>query len=203
MTPKERAPAQKAAKDMRVHILTTASHLMLEKGVRATSINDIAQAAGISKGTLYYYYSAKDDIVYDIADRNLTQITEEFMAWLSQMEQKHSPVVILKALFHRVLGAQDRGRLHLYLLSDALINNQELAAKFKRRYDDCLTALKVALDTVTGPKETNQAMAHLLLAALDGLAVQKMCGTENIPVEEIVGLLFASIECEQETQEQY
>jgi AcrR family transcriptional regulator len=36
------------------HILEVAGRLLVEKGVRDTSLSDIAREAGISKGTLYY-----------------------------------------------------------------------------------------------------------------------------------------------------
>ncbi len=189
MAPAKAAAAQGPSRDMRAHILAVTCELMQEKGVRATSISDIAQAAGISKGTLYYYYSAKEDIVYDIADRNLAQITEEFTAWAGQMGRKSSPQTILTALVRRVLGAEDRGRLHLYLLSDALSGSRELADKFQRRYSDCLAAMAQALDSLLGPGPDNQPLAHLLLAVLNGLMVQRMCGIDPIPVDRIVELL--------------
>ena len=35
----------------------------------------------MSKGTLYYYYSSKDDILFDVADRYLNGLLDEFLAW--------------------------------------------------------------------------------------------------------------------------
>ncbi|NLB53646.1 MAG: helix-turn-helix transcriptional regulator, partial [Syntrophomonadaceae bacterium] len=40
--------------------------LMAEKGIIKTSLADIAREVGISKGTLFYHFASKDDLVNDI-----------------------------------------------------------------------------------------------------------------------------------------
>ena len=47
----------------RAHIAAAASVLFLKQGVAATSMDDIAKAAGYSKATLYVYFENKDEIV--------------------------------------------------------------------------------------------------------------------------------------------
>jgi len=46
-------------------IEAASNELMTERGVTDTSLADIAGEVGISKGTLFYYYSSKNDLVYD------------------------------------------------------------------------------------------------------------------------------------------
>ena len=47
----------------REHIASAASVLFLQKGIAATSMDDIAKAAGYSKATLYVYFENKDEII--------------------------------------------------------------------------------------------------------------------------------------------
>ena len=47
----------------RENIMSAASILFMEKGVTATSMDDIAKAAGYSKATLYVYFENKEEIV--------------------------------------------------------------------------------------------------------------------------------------------
>lgn len=47
----------------REHIAAAASALFLEKGITATSMNDIAKAAGYSKATLYVYFKDKEEMI--------------------------------------------------------------------------------------------------------------------------------------------
>ncbi|MDE6365791.1 MAG: TetR/AcrR family transcriptional regulator [Lachnospiraceae bacterium] len=47
----------------RENIVSAASVLFMEKGISATSMDDIAKAAGYSKATLYVYFENKEEIV--------------------------------------------------------------------------------------------------------------------------------------------
>lgn len=55
--------AAKQPEDRRLEILQTAEHLFTTQGYNKTTIEHILQAVGIAKGTLYYYYQSKADIL--------------------------------------------------------------------------------------------------------------------------------------------
>jgi len=50
-------------------IMDSALQLFAKKGYSATSINDIAQLANISKGLIYNYFASKEDVLQSIWDR--------------------------------------------------------------------------------------------------------------------------------------
>jgi AcrR family transcriptional regulator len=50
-------------------ILAAASHIFLEKGYEAASLQDIASAVGILKGSVYYYIKTKEDLLYELVRR--------------------------------------------------------------------------------------------------------------------------------------
>lgn len=60
-------------------IRRTAARIFHEKGYDATSIQDIADAVGILKGSLYYYIDSKEDLLFDVIrsahDRGLQDAT--------------------------------------------------------------------------------------------------------------------------------
>lgn len=47
----------------RENIAAAASKLFMEKGITATSMNEIAKIAGYSKATLYVYFENKEEII--------------------------------------------------------------------------------------------------------------------------------------------
>ena len=47
----------------REEILTTAQRLFTERGVRATSIGQVAAVVGMTRANLYYYFSSKDELL--------------------------------------------------------------------------------------------------------------------------------------------
>ena len=180
--------AEKILVDMKTHILTVATSLMTEKGIKQTSLNDIAKKAGISKGTLYYYSSAKEDIIYDIADRNLTQITNEMMDILNNAANISLKDVLL-TLYNKVLEAETRGKLHLYLLNE-VSTNEKLADKFKIRYSEWRESIQEGISKFNPNTGKNKILSLLILSSLDGLIVQKLCGYDAIPVNEIVDFII-------------
>lgn len=182
--------------DMKSHILNVAGSLMTKKGVKNTSLKDISKVAGISKGTLYYYYSAKDDIIYDIAEENLSKITDEMLMLANEIDEQTSLNEIMVKLFKKVVNDEKRGLLHLYLLNEAVTFNLDLALKFKKQYELWQETIVSVLDKVNKNKCENIIFGKLILAVLDGFIIQKMCGAEEIPYDEVVGLILKDIKKE-------
>lgn len=59
-------------KQMRREMILQASEsVFFEKGLRATTLDEIAERAEVSKGTIYLYYSSKEDLYYSLMIRGL------------------------------------------------------------------------------------------------------------------------------------
>ncbi len=96
-------------RNIREDILAAASDLMMRKGVKETSLKDIANEVGISKGTLYYHFSSKDDMIFEIADKHLTQVTDDLEKWVSNIDNNASFEQILTMVIERVSNLETRG----------------------------------------------------------------------------------------------
>jgi AcrR family transcriptional regulator len=57
--PRSAAPAR----DRRAVILARSAELFATRGVAATTVRDIGEAAGLLSGSLYHYFPSKDAIV--------------------------------------------------------------------------------------------------------------------------------------------
>ena len=55
-------------------IITVAARLFKEKGYRATTLEDIAAAVGMLKGSLYYYIQSKEELLYIVVREPVRQI---------------------------------------------------------------------------------------------------------------------------------
>lgn len=59
-------------------LLKTAYELFLSKGYDAVSVDEIIKAAGIAKGTYYYYFKSKEETLEEVLDMMIAK--EEFKA---------------------------------------------------------------------------------------------------------------------------
>ncbi len=75
--PIELTRKQREKLDRRNSIIDAAEKVFSKKGVEATTMDDVAEAAEFSKGTLYSYFSSKDDLFLAVASRPLIQFIEQ------------------------------------------------------------------------------------------------------------------------------
>lgn len=59
----------KEYEERRKEILETAERLFLTKGYTKTTVNDILKEIGIAKGTFYYYFKSKEEVMDEIIMR--------------------------------------------------------------------------------------------------------------------------------------
>ena len=63
----------------RKEILSAALEVFSQKGFYTTPISEVAQKAGIAKGTIYEYFKSKDELFISLLDYALTDLLEEFI----------------------------------------------------------------------------------------------------------------------------
>ena len=60
----------------REQILDAMQELMGSSNAQAISVSDIAQKAGIGKGSIYYYFSSKNDIIDAVIERSYSRVLD-------------------------------------------------------------------------------------------------------------------------------
>ncbi|MDJ0630171.1 MAG: TetR/AcrR family transcriptional regulator [Rhodobacter sp.] len=66
----------KAPEERRAEIVETADRLFREHGYAKCSVEMIIREIGVAKGTFYYYFKSKPDILEAIVNKTLSQIVE-------------------------------------------------------------------------------------------------------------------------------
>ncbi len=62
----------------RKDILDAAEKIFFLKGFNAATMDDVAEKAELSKGTLYLYFKSKEELYYGLTERALNQLLEMF-----------------------------------------------------------------------------------------------------------------------------
>ncbi len=78
-----------------------ATRLFRQRGYHATSMQDLAEALGMNRGSLYHYINSKDDLLWSILDRTFDLLEERVVGLL---EGDAPPLDRLTAAIHAHLG---------------------------------------------------------------------------------------------------
>lgn len=75
-TARKRGPRSLLGAQPRDRIHDAALACFERQGVRATSMDDVAGALGVSRPTVYYYFANKDELVLEVVARQVQQILD-------------------------------------------------------------------------------------------------------------------------------
>lgn len=171
----------------REKILAAARTLMAEKGIMKTSLADIAREVGISKGTLFYHFASKDDLVNDILADHFTNLVNITQQYLPHHLEDDKPSQVLEMVFNLFISDHDITRLDLYLLQEGFQGNENINNKFMERKRNWRRYIAEELERSFGIKDPLHlsALSTMLLAMIDGLAIQLLVEPGSVNSNEI------------------
>ncbi|MEG1424384.1 MAG: TetR/AcrR family transcriptional regulator [Peptostreptococcaceae bacterium] len=175
---------------MKQSILLAATNLITKNGIKNTSLADIAKAVGISKGTLYYHYSSKDELIGDIADAHLSIITQSVLSCVQDVNVEHPKDEIIKSILDKISAIEGTGRVHMYLICEAITANDALRERIRISYINWRKTLKTEIEKTFSSHSSAESLSFLLLSIVDGLVIQSLLKTEKIPFEGIAEFLI-------------
>ena len=177
---------QRKKREARIpEIIDGASKLMVEKGVANTSLADIASELGISKGTLFYYYPSKADLIFDISERHLEHMTDRIFSWIDESGATKEPSKVLQMAMETIISSETRGHIHVYLIQEALTGNEQLRQRFLEEYPEWARMIEEGLRRVMDPDRDYSVLARLILATIDGFLLQNLLGTTDVSLGDV------------------
>ncbi|EQK42518.1 TetR/AcrR family transcriptional regulator [Paraclostridium bifermentans] len=176
--------------NMKENILLSATELITKNGVKNTSLSDIAKAVNISKGTLYYHYSSKDALISEIANTHLNAISESILQCIQGMDPNNPKEQMINLIMEKISDIEDRGRIHMYILCEAITGNDPLKEQIKLKYIEWRNTLKSEIVKISS--KDAEALSFLLVSIVDGLVLQGLLKTENLPFENIADFLVTN-----------
>lgn len=81
----------------RTRILEEAAKLFTEKGYEATSVQDLAEALGLSKAALYHHFRSKEEVLYEISLLALEGLLREGEKALREEDPKRALLLYMEA----------------------------------------------------------------------------------------------------------
>ncbi|WP_248560861.1 TetR/AcrR family transcriptional regulator [Niallia sp. NCCP-28] len=109
------------------HVLNKAHELFIEKGFHATSIQEILENSGISKGTFYNYFTSKNELLISIFKSIYSEI-EEKRKKLLRGEDKRNIDIFIKQI-ELLIKTNDQYKI-ISLFEEILFTNDEELKEF-------------------------------------------------------------------------
>lgn len=169
------APRKDNVKEL---IVDATQALLSTKKLSDISLAEIAQTAGVSKGTLYYHYKSKTDILFDITDKYLDQQYQDLVQWTEDATKDTSMHRLVKYILERDISTAGM-RLHFFY--DAMMGNEKIREKLLKRYSEFALLISKKIQERTD-KVSADYFSWLLLLASDGLFIHKTLGNTQLDV---------------------
>ena len=193
----QRLTRAESREQTRKRLLQSAAKLFAEKGFDATSVDDVAEAAGFSKGALYYNFASKDDLFEALVEESIAGMIaglETALAGARTIEDK-------LAAMQRVLTEEERHsggqQLELEVITQALRDRKlrRTVGKAYTRMRDAIASLieqQYAEAGATPPLPPDQ-LAIAIVAGSLGHGLMQALDPDSVPVgllPSVVALLL-------------
>jgi AcrR family transcriptional regulator len=194
---RQRLTREEKKAQTRERLIDAAAKVFAEKGFAATSLDEVADAAGLTKGAVYSNFENKEDLVravLEVNQRRMNHISEA--AGDGPLEQQMAKA---GQLFGDVIAQQRAGFLLLIEFIAYAMRNPDLYPDFLARHRAGRAAVAKMIEE-HAPEGGAEAWADpnqkaLILEAVgNGIALEKLIDPEGVPDDLFAQLLPVLIE---------
>ena len=144
----------------RAQLLDAANDVFTTKGYHAAAMDDIAEAAGVSKPVLYQHFPSKLDLYLALLDASCDRLVEVVEEALDSTEENADRVVATMGAFYEFVSSAS-GEFRFVFESD-LTGDGQVQQRLWRVNNDIADAIAVVIGDDTGlPDGAVQAAGHL------------------------------------------
>ena len=198
----EQAISNKSPKDeKREAVFAVAGDVFARYGFRRTAMNDIAQAAGISRPALYLMVENKEDLFSEVVTFRFNKGIDKAISTLSESgsiaERIAASILAFEKIFYEPVVESSHGAelmdMSSSIAADLMKKGQNrLEGVFSQALEEAISTGEVGFSNM--PMKP-LAFIHLLIASIGGLKKQAT-SIEGLrcQISELVGIFFKSID---------
>ena len=138
--------ARAQGRESRDELLTAALRVFARRGYRDAGVDEIAAAAGYSKGALYWHFSGKEELLFALLEERVDAPMREMVALLESAPPERDMSVEASREFARRLNSQRDAVLLEREYWSLAIRDPELRARYAERQTELRRALAGALE---------------------------------------------------------
>lgn len=182
--------------DKKVQIIDAALLVFSKVGFSKTKIQDIADQAGIGKGTVYEYFKSKNELFEMTIIRFIELLNTEIGKKIFLINDPSEKLrVFIKESFSAYKTHSHYMDIMFDYWSEGIRDNNKKSLMVKM-YDEYTDYICSILDEGISKKafdiENPSAFAAILLCAMDGLLLRWLMDKDNFPIDDVVNTLIDS-----------
>ena len=179
--------AEKKA-ETRASLLHAAEDVFGRRGFQAASVDEVAEAAGFTKGAVYAHFESKEDLFLAMLDERFADRIEQIRAVLAD---EHEPAEQAREAgedFMAHIDSDPRWASIFFEFWAHAVRNPEVAGKLVVRYGALRSAVAAAIgkraaEVGLEPPVPLDEIAAMTFAMANGAALEHMLEPERIPAE--------------------
>jgi AcrR family transcriptional regulator len=188
--PMRRAVSDEDKACRRQDILAAAKNVFAEKGYHATTIADIARSAGLSYGSIYWYYESKETLFHELMSAEAAALRQHIDHAVVATPQASDPAAPFRAAVRATIEFYDADRALVTLLfRDAFALGQsfeEHLSQIQGSFVDDTERLVVALQRqgilIAGP---SRVIAFAITSLIGQLARRRLMTDDGLSAETL------------------
>jgi AcrR family transcriptional regulator len=187
-----RAAARGTARE---RLLDAAAEVFAERGYRAAGVEEIASAAGVTKGAVYWSFRGKQDLFFALMDERVDRRARELMGVTEKASREVETAPFISRGISSIVDEQQALILLLQEYWALAVRDEELRERYVQRQRSLRDQLARALEArhrTTGVPLTisAEALATGIIGLAGGLAQERIADPEAVP-EELLGELLS------------
>ncbi|MCG5241241.1 TetR/AcrR family transcriptional regulator [Azospirillum doebereinerae] len=176
--------------DVRHKVRDAAIALFAQKGVRATTVKDIARSAGVSEGALYRHWPSKEELAAELFAAEYTAMSQTLRDAAGSGPAPERLRRVIHHAFHLAESAPDRARFLLLSQHDSL----PLVPQGQETPVDVICGI-VAEGIAEGSvvRADKDALAHIVIGAIVLNVQSHVYGRQTAPLSTLAGPIADAI----------
>jgi AcrR family transcriptional regulator len=166
--------------DVKEKIVDAALVTFSKNGYDRTRMDDIAEAANVSKGTLYLYFKNKEELFYAISERNIRELKEQLSTLLTKSEDLISSAENFYENFRSNTSGTNVEKVFFEIIAESSRNVKLRRMLYEQRIkmlDVVTTYLDLQQEKGLIRKNYNtKTIASGLISLYNGLSLSKILG---------------------------
>lgn len=189
-----------AKPNAREKLLEAAMDTLHRRGFNATGVQDIADAAGVPKGSVYNHFASKEALGVEVLSRYWLKSSEKIMPVL--FDKTLPPLIRLRRYFAALVAQLgDDGYAYGCMMGNFAAELADQCAPIRERlarlYEEWIQAVRSCLDEAQAagslPGVDSQALAGFLIAAWEGAVLRSKVERDGTALAQFQTITFTRL----------